>query len=320
MSDAFPAGNPPPLTGATYSACYSSLAHLIDQETPIPHQGGKEQMPLPTRHDTLAPILANLDHWHTYAADGEPVLLGTLAPWTMIDEQRATLGSLADDLTSRIGDLDGWDSDAGRDMKAYLTVIRGKVAAYASVSPGNDQIGCLIEQVNGLLKAAFTALAAYKKDLFQIAKTAHDTMLAIDHGGPSWHDVEMLMMVIAGISLNAATGQVAGLAWPKKIFGSAASIVVGKAGEMTFAAGEKGLTAGIGGDLPKEIMETATKAVNDAVGKYRTACLDVSAKMGEVWTELNNQYTAVQKMKIGEVPRVDTSANPTFAPSAYGLQ
>lgn len=313
MSDGFPLGlddqHPPHLTEATFTACYHALAKLIDEETPVPTTpvgpappGGRELI--------LQQAYGELDYWYDHASDGDLTALPgeSHATWNDLDLIRDQLRRDADQLGSDVQAIETtWQGPAGLAFGGYLRTMQRRVEGYAEIAPGNSgDNGCYIAQVGTLLHAAYAAQAAYKKDLYQIAKGARDSMKAIDDGGSTSAEVGLLTLAIAGVALTGAGAAIAGSELVGAVFlGS----VVGQTGGFAFSKATSKVH--IGGDTPAAIMTSAGAAVKSAIDHYGAACQHVSSRMDMLWRNLVNEYQTVPPPP--DLKSVDTSNLPSIA-------
>jgi hypothetical protein len=293
MSDGFPLGSndqhPPPLTTATFTACYNALAKLIDDETP---HNGKYAAEVGTRNRQAA--YGELGYWYKHASDGDLTKLPTTsnAPWNDLDRIRDQIGQHdADRLKADADTIEkSWQGDNGTTVHANVLTMQRKVSQYSVEPPANSgENGSYIAQVGSLLHAAYAARAAYKKDLYQIAKGARDALKAIDSSLTPTAEVGLLTLAIAGIGLTSYGSVIAG---SSQIFGKVLlGNMVSQAGSLAFQQATSKLD--ISGDTPADVMKSASSAVNKAIENYGQACQNVSAGMDMVWNQLNNEYRSL---------------------------
>lgn len=306
--------HPPPLTSETFTECYNALFQFIDYETWIhpevrtPYGADDKKY-----HDMLVQgAYKGLNEWRDHALDGDLAALPN-APWDELHRLQILTRQDRAHLDTEIGKVhEFWQSPAGDKVETDLQDIKDNLDGYATTSPGQADIGngCFIAQVGTLLKAAFATQAAYKKDLYQIAKTAHDLLHAIDSGGQSHFDVGSLILAVAGTALIGAGQAIAGSEMVGAVFGAAA---VGQVGNLVFAESHVKIT--LSGQTPIDIMDSVSSAVQKATEHYRQACQKVSSRMYTLWKALDDEYRLVPS--VPQVQSVDTSARPSYALSNF---
>lgn len=293
MSDGFPLGHdethPPELSIATFARCYHALAKLIDDESL--HPGGKYAAERGVYDRQWA--YDELGFWYKHASDGEIGALPTFSngPWYDLDRMADEIGqSDADLLQSDADAIPGaWQGDNGTRVHANVLTMHRKVAQYSVANTANSADSrSYVSQVASLLSAAFAARAAFKKDLYEIAKGARDKLHEIDSLAAAASDIKMLTLAIAGVALVSAGPVIDGgkIFW--KVFASTAA---SKAGDLTFQAATEG--AHLDGGTPGEIMKAASTATNKAIDGYKSACRNICAAMDVVWNQLNDEYRTI---------------------------
>ncbi|GLY70645.1 hypothetical protein [Amycolatopsis taiwanensis] len=297
MSDAFPDEHAP-LNGQTFEVCYRLIAQGIHDETPTSKADPFHIDPIYKK--MVDEAMAPLDKWRTYAHDGDPALLPTVAgngtPWAdLANIQIKHLHDLPAEVDS-IGESLRWNGKASEGYLAYLKRISSRLQSY-----GGDT--GYVRQAAALLEAAFAVQVAFKKDLLELARGAYDKLEAI-HDGRHVDDIGTFCVVIGGLALGELGGAIAaGTTITKHVFGKAVTALA------SYAFGDPTQKLIMHGDTPQKIMKSFDTALGQIVNGYANAAIHVSQEMDDLLTDLR---AASDESSLPPVPSVDTSNTPSF--------
>lgn len=315
MSDGFPVSGddqrPPALTSDTFNQCYNALLQLWHNEI-FSHLSDPSDPYYRAAQTTFQNVTDDLNYWRQYALDGD---LGMLpgkaqATWSDLDLIRQHLANDVGPLQTDANNLtEQWTGQAGVQASGYLQAMSTKLNAYTGTGAGNENPGCLIDQVGHLLKAAYTVQIALKKDLYQIAKATRDAINAIDSWGSSSTDIAMFTLVLASAALGG-TGAIIGAS--EAFVAKVVSNFLGQVGGYVFSQATQTLNVG-GGDV-ESIGRSMHDAVDKAVSNYQSAAQNVMNQMDWLWTELDHACSTLPPQ-----PNVTQSVHPTGGTSFSSL-
>lgn len=304
MSSGFPADDAP-LTDDTFNTAYNVILTQIHQETPptITGNGQDGTMNLETMHTGDA--TGSLDKWRTYTKDGDLSKLptgGAATPWEYLvgtakqklSPEQSELQNIHDLLVAK------WTGTASGQYAAYMQEMQKRLNNY-SMEGGH------LDQVAGMLTAAFTVEVAFKKDLLETARSASKSLDALDHGQAA-EDIGLFCVGLAGVVLSGLSGLDVAKAITGVVFlnSTVGNLVSG----FSFAE-LKDKTVAINDDSPSAIMKNLDSALGKIVSSYQDAATQVGQRMDALLDDLKGETSGIAA--VTNVPVVDpTSSTASF--------
>jgi hypothetical protein len=293
VSDGFPLGGgdnaPPQLTPDTFDRCQAAILALISNDIP---EAWQQQM------------VETVNTWLVHATDGDLSLLTVGgAPWDELEHIRdshkddvGTLQGVGDTLAPQ------FRSGAGALAIGYIRNMQKRVGNYADVDPGDGDrtVGPYITQVSAVLKATYAVQAAYKKDLYELAKGYRNAIHALGGTGTA-HAIGLIVLGLAKVGVGAATALIGASDISAAVFGD--NIVTGVR-DMVF--GSDGLKPfEFSGTDPVGLNWNLLDGIDQVSTSYAQAADNVMYHMNTVWHSIESERETVPV--LNPVPRVDTS-------------
>jgi hypothetical protein len=291
------------LKPSLFNSCYDVLAKKITEETPINPTLPPEYQ-LSVRQQLIGSAMADLSLWQGYALDGDVTTIPGDGPWKILmDNGNKLYHDAYIKWEVAAGELeDVWSGPGHTSAKEYLDNTTKLLEGYC---PSTDSKSGFIPQVATALLDAYATAAAFKQDLYNLAKKASDKLDAIENAKSS--EDEGVGLIIAGIALEGLGGA-AGAS--DSVFVQGAGGVLTFLGGLVFDAGKKKYEESIGGRDPQEIMHSLAAATRKAADYYSTAAENVGRNLSSVWVDIDGK-----KRKSITRPVATPSPNVSIEPS-----
>lgn len=313
MSDYLPEfpGDDAPLDSYTFVTCYEVLKHKMVDEIdeklpPAADPTTLEGEPRRQYDDYVTMLGAPLDKWFTFVDDGSLSMIAETArlvdskgaahdkrPWEYLWDAATTVvynDPIGPD-PAGFGAAHGWQGAAAAAFGDYLVPITSCLDKYAGVTePTTEHPEGFLRAAARELSDAFAIEAAFKRDLFELARSLNSAIDRLDRGGGAGE----LALFCVGLLVKgtgdavASMGPIAG-----KVFGGAISFAGGQLLSNAIKGDGKQRVEDVAGDAIEHVMNSFDLKLQEIIDGYQRSAIRQARRMEEVCTRIDQQLKAL---------------------------